>query len=240
MAKIKAVLFDMDGVLIEAKDWHYEALNRALALFGYEIARTEHLSCYDGLPTKMKLKKLTAEKGLPEKLHSFINEMKQQYTVEIIHRQCRPRFDHEFALSKLKAEGYRLVCCSNSVRMTIEMMLDYSKLNRYLEFIISNQDVKNAKPDPEIYLNAMAKMGLLPEECLICEDNENGIKAAMASGGHLLTIRTVDDINYDNIRGRIAQIECGRARPDAAPSPAAADGCPACGDIAGQNVGDAE
>jgi HAD superfamily hydrolase (TIGR01509 family) len=209
MAKIKAVLFDMDGVLIEAKDWHYEALNKALALFGYEITRAEHLSAYDGLPTSVKLKKLTLEKGLPSQLHEFINEMKQQYTVQIIQEQCRPRFNHEFALSKLQAEGYRIAVCSNSIRMTIEMMMDYAKLTKYLEFIISNQDVKNAKPDPEIYLIAMEKMGLKPEECLILEDNENGIKAALASGGHLLTVTTVDDVNHDNIKTRIAQIEGG-------------------------------
>lgn len=60
--KIKAVLFDMDGVLVEAKDWHYEALNRALDVFGLPISRSEHLSQYDGLPTRTKLKMLT-EKG---------------------------------------------------------------------------------------------------------------------------------------------------------------------------------
>ena len=209
MAKIKAVLFDMDGVLIEAKDWHYEALNKALALFGYEITRVEHLSVYDGLPTGVKLKKLTLEKGLPIELHKFINEMKQQYTAKIIRDQCRPRFNHEFALSKLKAEGYRIAVCSNSIRMTIEMMMDCSKLSQYLELIVSNQDVKNAKPDPEIYLTTMEKMGLKPEECLICEDNEHGVNAALASGGHLLTVKTVDDVNYDNIKTRIAQIEGG-------------------------------
>ncbi|KHS82999.1 HAD family hydrolase [Pectobacterium carotovorum] len=209
MEKIKAVLFDMDGVLIDAKDWHYEALNKALALFGYEIMRTEHLSSYDGLPTSTKLKKLSIEKGLPEKLHDFINEMKQQYTVEIIHNQCRPHFNHEFALSKLKAEGYRIACCSNSIRMTIEMMMDHSKLKNYLEFIISNQDVKMPKPSPEIYLKAMEKMGLKPSECLIVEDNENGIKAALASGGHLMTVKDVNEVNYYNIKKRILEIEGG-------------------------------
>lgn len=207
--KIKAVLFDMDGVLIEAKDWHYEALNRALQLFGYEINRFEHLTSYDGLPTSMKLKKLTLEKGLPNQLHGFINEMKQQYTVSMIQNLCRPRFNHEYALSKLKSEGYRLAVGSNSIRMTIEMMMDYAKLTDYLEFMLSNQDVKNAKPDPEIYLTAMSKMGLSPSECLIVEDNENGIKAAKASGAHLLVVKTVDEVNYDNIKNRILEIEKG-------------------------------
>ena len=186
MGIIKAVLFDMDGVLIEAKDWHYEALNRALGLFGYEITRAEHLSNYDGLPTKVKLKKLSLEKGLPVELHNFINEMKQQYTVSIIQNRCRPRFNHEYCLSKLKANGYHIAVCSNSIRMTIEMMMNYARLNKYLDFIVSNQDVKNAKPDPEIYLTAMKKLNLNPKECLICEDNENGIAAAIASVGHLL------------------------------------------------------
>jgi HAD superfamily hydrolase (TIGR01509 family) len=207
MAKIKAILFDMDGVLIEAKDWHYQALNKALNLFGYEISYSEHLSSYDGLPTKTKLKKLTLEKGLPEGLHDFINEMKQQYTFEIIHNKCRPYFIHEYALSKLKSEGYRIACCSNSIRMSIEMMMGYARLNTYLEFIVSNQDVEKPKPDPEIYQKAMQIMGLNPEECLVCEDNENGIKAAIASGAHLLIINEIYDANYNNIKNRIAQIE---------------------------------
>lgn len=207
--KIKAVLFDMDGVLIEAKDWHYEALNQALQLFGYEINRFEHLTSYDGLPTSMKLKKLTLEKGLPNQLHGFINEMKQQYTVSMIQNLCRPRFNHEYALSKLKSEGYRLAVGSNSIKMTIKMMMDYAKLTDYLEFMLSNQDVKNAKPDPEIYLTAMSRMGLTPSECLIVEDNENGVKAAKSSGAHLLVVKTVDEVNYDNIKNRILEIEQG-------------------------------
>lgn len=210
MTKIKAILFDMDGVLIEAKDWHYEALNKALGLFGYEITRAEHLSSYDGLPTKTKLKKLTLEKGLPEVLHNFINEMKQQYTVEMIHNLCRPRFNHEYALSKLKAEGYHMAVGSNSVRMTIELMMNYAKLTQYFDFMLSNQDVSKSKPDPEIYLTAMSRLKLKPEECLIVEDNENGIKAALASGGHLLKVDTVDDVTYDNIRHRIDEIEGGK------------------------------
>jgi beta-phosphoglucomutase-like phosphatase (HAD superfamily) len=200
----------MDGVLIEAKDWHYEAFNKALGLFGYEITRSEHLTSYDGLPTKAKLKKLTLEKGLPEILHHFIDEMKQQYTSLMILNFCRPRFNHEYALSKLKAEGYRMVVGSNSIRVTIEMMMNQAKLSQYFEFMLSNQDVLKSKPDPEMYLTAMKRLNLKPEECLIVEDNDNGIKAAIASGGHLLKVNTVDDVTYDTIKKRIVEIErCG-------------------------------
>lgn len=204
---IKAVIFDMDGVLIEAKDWHYEALNKALVLFGYEINRYEHLTSYDGLPTSVKLKRLTLEKNLPDSLHPFINEMKQQYTINMIYNHCRPRFNHEYALSRLRKEGYRLVVASNSVRATIDLMMDKSRLQQYLDFTLSNQDVERAKPDPEIYLKAMECLGFAPEECLIIEDNENGIRAAVASGAHLLAVGSVDDVNYANIRARINEIE---------------------------------
>lgn len=205
--KIKAVIFDMDGVLIEAKDWHYEALNRALGLFGLEITKHEHLTTYDGLPTKDKLVMLSRDKGLSNALHTFINEMKQQYTMDMVHKFCKPMFHHEFALSMLKQDGYKLAVASNSIRNSVEVMLDKAKLLAYLEFFISNQDVKKGKPDPEMYTLAISKLGLRPSECLIVEDNENGIKAAKASGAHVLEVETVYDVNYLNIKQRIKKIE---------------------------------
>lgn len=205
--KIKAILFDMDGVLIDAKDWHYEALNKALKLFGYEINRYEHLSSYDGLPTKVKLERLTSEKGLPKYLHSFINEMKQKYTIDITHNYCRPRFNHEYALSKLKFEGYKLAVCSNSIKNTVDIMMNMSALDKYLDLKLSNEDVSRSKPDPEIYIKAMERLNLSPEECLIVEDNENGIKAAKSSKANLLAVKTVDDVNYNNIKTRICELE---------------------------------
>lgn len=210
MSKIQAIIFDMDGVLIDAKEWHYESLNKALALFGYEITRSEHVSSYDGLPTKVKLQKLSLEKGLPKHLHLFINEMKQHYTIAMIQSLCRPRFNHEYALSTLKSEGYKLVVASNSIRVTIEMMMYHARLQHYLEFILSNQDVQKPKPDPEIYVTAIQQLKLTPSECIIVEDNENGIQAALSSGAHLFQVKTVHDVTYDAIKQRIAEIEGGK------------------------------
>ncbi|ADD69439.1 HAD-superfamily hydrolase, subfamily IA, variant 3 [Denitrovibrio acetiphilus DSM 12809] len=207
MNKIKAVIFDMDGVLIEAKDWHYEALNKALMLFGMEISRYEHLVTYDGLPTKKKLEMLSMERGLPRGLHKFINDMKQQYTMEIIYSSCKPRFFHEYALSRLKNEGYRMAICSNSIRKTIEVMIQKAALDGYIEFFLSNQDVTKSKPDPEMYTTAIARMGLDPKECMIVEDNENGIKAARASGANVMIVDTVEDVNYQNIKKHLLEFE---------------------------------
>lgn len=207
MNKIKAVIFDMDGVLIEAKDWHYEALNKALKLFGMEISRYDHLVTYDGLPTKKKLEMLSSENGLPRELHEFINDMKQQYTMEIVYFHCKPTFHHEYALSKLKSDGYKMAVCSNSIRNTIEIMMQKASLEHNFEFYVSNQDVKNGKPDPEMYNQAIKKLQLNPKECMIIEDNENGIKAARASGAWVMEVDVVEDVNIHNIKKHIKMFE---------------------------------
>jgi HAD superfamily hydrolase (TIGR01509 family) len=207
MHQIKAVIFDMDGVLIEAKDWHYEALNKALNLFGMEISRYDHLVTYDGLPTKKKLEMLSTERGLPIELHEFINDLKQQYTLEIVYAQCKPRFYHEYALSRLKHEGLRLAVASNSVRKSVQIMMEQSALLGYLDFYLSNQDVSIGKPDPEIYTKAIKKLGLSPQECLVIEDNEKGVQAAKASGAWLMEVGEVEEVNYENIMKHIMRIE---------------------------------
>lgn len=197
----------MDGVLIDAKDWHYEALNKSLRLFGLEISRYDHLVTFDGLPTKDKLKMLSLESNLPESLHDFINEMKQIYTMEIVYAKCKPTFYHQYALSNLKQEGYKLAVGSNSIKNTIQVMMEKSGLMEYLEFFLSNQDVNKGKPDPEMYDKAIQRLGLRPEECLIVEDNPNGLKAAYASGAHVLKVDRIEDVNYFNIKNRIKEIE---------------------------------
>jgi HAD superfamily hydrolase (TIGR01509 family) len=205
--KIKAVIFDMDGVLIDAKDWHYEALNRALSLFGMEISRYDHLMTYDGLPTRKKLEMLTLERGLPIALHGFLNDLKQEYTMEITASRCRPTFCHQYALSKLRQAGYRIAVCSNSVRASVELMLKKSALADYLEFFLSNQDVVNGKPNPEIYEKAIRLLDLKSHECLIVEDNPNGIAAARATGAHVLEVVSVDEVNWKNIQSAIQRCE---------------------------------
>ena len=210
MPKVKAIVFDMDGVLVDAKDWHYEALNRALNHFGYNINRYDHLVTFDGLPTRTKLEMLTRERGLPRSLHPFLNDLKQIYTTEIVHARCRPRFHLEYALSNLKAAGYRLAVASNSVRASIDLMMQKSNLQCYLDAIVSNQDVKVGKPDPSIYIKAMGLLAASPRETLVLEDNEHGIAAARAAGAHLMVVEEVFDVTLENIQRSIKLAELSK------------------------------
>ncbi len=209
---IKAVLFDLDGVLVDATEWHYVALNRALGLFGFEISRYEHLSSYNGLPTKKKLTMLSVEKGLPETIHDLLNRLKQIYTRDEILTRCRPVFEKEYMLHRLRREGYRLACCSNSIRETLELMLRESGILECFEFIVSNQDVGRAKPDPEIYVKAIARMGLSPADVVIVEDAPHGVEAARRAGAHVCQVRGFADVDYFRVRAAIerANGEAGR------------------------------
>lgn len=204
---IRAIVFDMDGVLVDARQWHFEALNRALRLFGYQISDDEHENTFDGLPTRVKLEMLTERHGLPLSLHSFINELKQTYTLEIVREYCRPNFLHEFALSRLKADGFRLALASNSIRETVDLMMSKTHLAEYLEFTLSNEDVSAAKPNPEIYQQAVARLGVAAQECLVVEDNHNGVKAAIAANTQLLKVSGVEEVTYDRIKARIEEID---------------------------------
>jgi HAD superfamily hydrolase (TIGR01509 family) len=172
-----------------------------------EINRYDHLVTYDGLPTKKKLEMLTLERGLPRSLHSFINDMKQEFTFQLAYSKCKPTFNHQYTLAHLKSEGYRMAACSNSIRKTMDVLFERSRLTDYFEFYLSNEDVTEPKPHPEMYITAIKRMGLQPSECLILEDNENGIEAAKASGAHFLIINNVSEVNLENINKYICEIE---------------------------------
>tara|TARA_Y100001968_G_scaffold319218_1_gene350443 strand:+ start:693 stop:1325 length:633 start_codon:yes stop_codon:yes gene_type:complete len=205
--KIKAIIFDMDGVLIDAKEWHYDALNQALEIFGEKIERSEHLSSFDGLPTRSKLDLLSKSGRIPIHLHEFINELKQAFTMEITAVRCKPRFIHQYALSMLKLDGYKLALASNSVIKTINTMMELASLSEYLEFSLSNEDVNNPKPSPEIYIKAIGKLNLNAKEVVVVEDNKNGIEAAKAAGTNVLEVESTNEVTYNNIKQFIMNLE---------------------------------
>ncbi|WP_208951733.1 HAD family phosphatase [Rahnella sp. ChDrAdgB13] len=207
MCVIQGVIFDMDGVLIDAREWHYRALNQALGLFGLTIDRTAHEGEFDGLPTQDKLRRLTARYGLPESLHPLINELKQTYTLQEIWQHCWPDFQHQYALAQLRHHGYRVAVASNSIRASMETMLARAQLLPFLDFYLSNEDVSRGKPDPEIYHTAIRMLGLSPQACVVVEDNPHGIAAARASGAHVLAVSHPGDVSWARIHSFIQECE---------------------------------
>ncbi|MEM4137226.1 MAG: HAD family phosphatase [Candidatus Anstonellaceae archaeon] len=205
--KIEAILFDLDGVLVDATELHYMALNKALSIFGYEISREEHELIYNGLPTIKKLEILNKTKGFPKSLIQFVNEIKQAYTLRMIEDYCNPDYEKILMLNRLKKEGYKLAVCSNAVRKSVELMLQKTALIKYFDIILSNQDVTKPKPDPEIYLKAFEVLKIKPENSIIIEDASHGIAAAKASGAYVMEVSGYSDVNYDSIKNFIKKLE---------------------------------
>ena len=148
---IKAIIFDLDGVLVDARELHYKALNQALASIDekYVISRDEHLATYDGLPTRKKLNLLSQIKGLPDDKHDEIWHSKESQTIEIIDKGFTYDDRMRGILKKLMDEGYLIAVCSNSIRESTKMMLLRKGLLEFCEFYLSNQEVTNPKPNPE-------------------------------------------------------------------------------------------
>jgi len=204
---IKLVIFDLDGVLVDARELHYEALNRALAGLGFTISREEHLSTYDGLPTTKKLELLTENKGLQKENYDLIWKKKQQFTSSIINEEMTYDERLRGILSKLKSQGYIICVASNSIRESVKMMLIRKGLLEYIDFFYSNQDVSKPKPSSEIYLKCMIKAGVNPDQTVIVEDSHIGRKAAQSSGATLCAVRDVNDVTYDHIKKHIDKVD---------------------------------
>jgi HAD superfamily hydrolase (TIGR01509 family) len=207
MEKIRLVIFDLDGVLVEAKNLHYEALNKALGN-EYSISWKEHLSKYDGLKTNQKLEMLTQEKGLPTELHSQIWEDKQKYTLEEL-RNLKPNLTLQSIMDALVNDGYKIAVCSNSIRKTVLTVLSKLGVMEFMDYIISNEDVQNSKPHPEMYWRAISKMGCLPEETLIVEDSPYGLLAASRAKAHILRVKNPSEVTYTNVFKKLTEIENG-------------------------------
>ena len=204
---IKLVLFDLDGVLINAKHIHFEALNSALDFFSepdrdFRITPEEHTKIYDGHKTKQKLELLTQHKDLPTSLYDGIFKKKQEFTSQKISELSG--LQHVFDLvTHLKAEGYKVGVCTNSIRTTLHAAMGVTGLSNKMDVMLANEHVNCAKPHPEIYWMAMSKIGVLPEETIIIEDSPPGLLAAKRSGANVIRVKDPSQVNIENIMPQI-------------------------------------
>lgn len=198
---IKLIVFDLDGVLVDSRELHYEALNRALYEVDpkYVINRDEHLSTYDGLPTTAKLNMLNRFKGLPKDKFDQIWSQKQKFTSDIINNEYVYDERLRTVLQTLKQLGYTIYVASNSIYNTIKMMLLRKGLLEYIDFFISNEDVINCKPSGEIYLRCLIRANVTGKETIVVEDSHIGRKSAINAGCHLLPVENPDHVSLDKI-----------------------------------------
>jgi HAD superfamily hydrolase (TIGR01509 family) len=187
------LLFDLDGVLVDAADLHYEALNAALEDCGHpSIQRAEHVQHFNGLPTRKKLSLL----GIKD---DRVEPLKQQYTQTLLADLIKPDPVKVAMLWEASRAGCTICVCSNSIRRSCLEMLTYSGLLSYVDQVFSNEDVEHPKPSPEVYLTAMDAMYCTREETVIFEDSVPGLQSARASGARVIEV-SYETMNTDLLK----------------------------------------
>ena len=204
---IKLIIFDLDGVLVDTKKIHFNALNQALTKSGskYKILYEDHLKFFDGLPSKEKLKILIKKGVIKKKENEKILKYKQELTKKLLNKDIV--FDKNiYSLFKEISKNYLIAIATNAVKDTLNICLKKLKINEFIDYKICNADIANPKPNPEIYLKILIKFGLYPKQALILEDSYVGRAAAKNSGGHLMAIKKLNDVSIKNIKSKIKKI----------------------------------
>ena len=196
----KLIIFDLDGVLIDSRELHYEALNDALRMINdrYVITREEHLSKYDGLNTTKKLEILSVEKGLSREYFDLVWQNKQRATLKLIAQFPKNQFLID-AFKFMKLQDIKIAVASNSIRDTVKLSLLSIGVLEYVDYYISNEDVKRTKPFPEMYWKCMTEMNAIPKTTVIIEDSHIGREGALNSGAHLIPVKDVNDLTMDKL-----------------------------------------
>ena len=204
----KLVIFDLDGVIIDSRELHFDALNAALLKVGkqFVITKDEHLSVYDGLNTTRKLQLLNETKGLPAEKFNQIWKDKQNATFKLIPKAPK-NGSINFIVDQLKFRGWKVAVASNSIRETIRLALDSANILRYVDYIVSNEDVFNPKPFPEMYWKCMTALKALPKDTIIVEDSHIGREGALNSGGHLFPVKDIYELNDNHFLEMVDEFE---------------------------------
>lgn len=204
----KLVIFDLDGVLIDSRELHYQALNDALKSIDakYIIGRDEHLSTYDGLPTKAKMKLLSEQKGLPASMHDTVWRKKQEATIIRIN-DLEPSEKLITICLNIRNRGYKIAVASNSIRDTVKTTLLRLGIMDYIDYYQTNEDVLRSKPFPEMYWNCMIALNAIPSTTIIIEDSHIGRQGATDSGSKLLPVEDPNDVTWERIEQTMNELD---------------------------------
>jgi len=207
---IKGILFDLDGTLISAKNWHKQAFNMTLANFGYTpLDEQDHLDNFNGLSTYRKLDILRERCRFNVDNDKF-NAMKQVFTIELINKLCKPVAHVTDVVNYAKsAFGGRIAVVTNCSRVTVNLMLKRAKLFDKFKIIITNNDVDGKiKPHPFPYIKAQNLLGLenKPKACLAIDDNQKGITSAREAGCHFWHLRNFEDLTVKNLMAHLGAL----------------------------------
>jgi beta-phosphoglucomutase-like phosphatase (HAD superfamily) len=202
---IRAVIFDLDGVLVDACEWHYNSLNDALeTVAGFTINYDDHMLTFNGLPTYKKLDILVDQGRLDQRLRSRVADLKQELTMNIIRGSAREDLVKKEIHRRLRDLGIKIGCVTNCKRESAEAMLEATGQDAIIPYLICNEDIANPKPHPEGFITMMVLLQSFPKETVIFEDSDKGLAAAYATGARVIRVLNSSYLDWQLVSRAIA------------------------------------
>jgi beta-phosphoglucomutase len=181
MSDIRAVLWDMDGTLINSEEFHWIAWRNTLAAEGIAITREQFLSSF-GQRNDSIIPQLLGATATPERIERISNDKEELYRHLVRRDGISPLPGAASWLHRLHKEGWRQAIASAAPRANIDVVLEVLSATYLFQGIVSAEDVRRGKPDPEVYLKAATRVEASPDRCIVVEDAVAGVEGTRRAG----------------------------------------------------------
>jgi beta-phosphoglucomutase family hydrolase len=192
---IKAVIFDLDGVIAETEHIHIQAEKQAMLKYGVKVSEDE-LHQYTGTTTKQMFTELIRKYKLNTNFDKIFKE-KEEILFRLLEKDVRPTKGVIELLHKLKQMKLKLGIASSAHKRLIDYVLEKFEIRQLFDSVISAEDITHGKPNPEIFLMCAKTLNANPVECLVVEDAKLGVEAAKTAGMKCLGYRNPDNGKQD-------------------------------------------
>lgn len=193
---MKAVIFDMDGVIIDSEPIHFEVDMQTMRDLGFDIS-SEELEKYVGTTNEYMFTDLKNKYNINQSIEEIINYKVELTKKKIIQSDLDPIEGIKELLVALKNKNIPTAIASSSPRSFIDVVVSKFNLQDYFKYIVSGEEVVHGKPAPDVYIETAKKLGLLTEECTVIEDSRNGVLAAKAAGMKCIGFQNINSGNQD-------------------------------------------
>jgi beta-phosphoglucomutase family hydrolase len=192
---IIAVIFDLDGVIVESEDAHIESERQTLQKYNVNIS-AEELHRYTGTMAKIMFTELIAKYELNTTFRE-INDQKEEILFKLLAQDAEPTKGVLNLIQKLQQREIKLAIGSSSTKKLVNFILNKLELTHVFNRVITAEDIERSKPDPEIFLKAAIELGVKPSQCLVIEDSKLGVDAAKRAGMKCMGYRNPHSGNQD-------------------------------------------
>ncbi|WP_418264140.1 HAD family hydrolase [Flavobacterium faecale] len=194
MKKIKAIIFDFDGTLVDTDKFHFNCWNKSLSTFNVKLEYDYYLNHLAGVPSILNAETIIEEYGLPISVKDLA-DLKDENTKNLLKTETINFMPNALeVLEYFRKENMPMFLVTGSPRTEVDCILDRANIKGYFKFSITSSDVEKSKPDPEPYLTAIVNCGFSQENILVFEDTKNGILSAKSANLKCFAIQANADL----------------------------------------------